>query len=140
MTPHLRLKPGAAFPVLAPAGLRILAALDNAARHLNQTLTITSGSETRGRAVTDPHMTGEAVDVSVTALLPAEIHTLYHRLKTALGPAFTVLLEAPPHLNIPSLNTIVYRNDKATALHLHIQRKKGTTWPPPDATSEARRA
>lgn len=139
VTPHLRLKPGAAFPTLAPAGFRLLAALDYCAQRLNLTLTLTSGSEQRGRSPLDPHMTGEAVDVRVNDLTFAQIRALYMMLGETLGPAFTVLLEAPTHDRPQALADIIYRNEKATALHLHLQRKKGTTWPPREASSEVRR-
>lgn len=140
MTPHLRLKPGASFPTLAPAGFRIIAALDTCAQRLGLTLTITSGSEHRGRAQTDPHMLGEAVDVRATDLPLLTIRALHNELCTLLGPAFTVLFEAPPHDSPPALADITYLNTKATAMHFHIQRRKGTTWPPPDTSGEARRA
>lgn len=140
MTPHTRLKPGAGFPTLRPAGMRIIAAIDFAAARMGKVLTITSGSERRGRADTDPHMTGEAADVSVLGLMPMEIRNLHSMLMQILGDRFTVLLEAPPDQVPPSLSEIVYRNAKATAIHLHIQRKKGTTWPPAEAPTTLQKA
>ena len=125
---YVTLKPGAGFPVLAPAGIRILCELDRVANDLGLVLTVTSGSEARGRAVSDPHMTGEAVDVSVAGLEDREVRLLWHDLSGVLGSAFTVLYEVPQSYHGP-LEDIAYRSKGATAPHLHIQRAKGTSWP-----------
>ncbi len=126
----VRLKVGAGFPVLAPAGIRILAVLDGYAKRYGMELTVTSGSEQRGRAATDPHMTGEAMDVRITWMTANTIRDLRQYLLDGLGPLFTVLVEAPPDTAPPALSDIIYINPNATALHMHIQRKKGTVWPP----------
>lgn len=136
MTAHVQLKKHAAIRTIAPAGIRILAAIDQAARYMGIVLTITSASERRGRAETDPHMTGEAFDVSVIGLTPKETRDLWRSLTLTLGTAFTVLLEAPIGMDIGELTDIVYHSKGATALHLHVQRKKGTVWPPPPTTSQ----
>lgn len=138
MTSHVRFKPGAAVHVLAPAGIRILAAIDWAAQAAGIVLTITSGSESRGRKPEDPHMTGEAFDLSVTDLRGQQIVSLFRHMRQHLGPAFTVLYEVPTmpedqsNLESEVLRSIAYVNPNATAPHIHIQRKKGTTWPPAD--------
>lgn len=131
MLPALRLKHGAGFPILAPAGFRILATLQQAVEQFRYDLTITSGSEGTWRDPTDPHRTGEAVDVSVLPLAMMEIQTLYEYLRTHLGAAFTVLYEVPsPTLARPGVPAFATVNPKATAPHLHIQRAKGTIYPP----------
>jgi hypothetical protein len=126
----VRLKDGAGFPVLAPAGVRILAAVDTACRSFGRDLTITSGSEGRGRKVTDPHMTGEALDLSVAGFTPGEIVRLKALLEADLGPLFTVLYETPSKPLDTALAAVAYVNRDATATHIHIQRKKQTVWPP----------
>lgn len=129
----VRLKAGAGFPTLAPAGIRILAALDHAAQDCQVDLTITSGSEKRGRAATDPHPLGEAVDVSVQGLRADQITNLKVSLETTLGRLFTVLYEVPAPPADPHLRAIAYLNAAATGPHFHIQRKKNTVFPPPPA-------
>lgn len=131
MTPHVKFKPGAGIETIAPAGIRILAAIDQCARFLEIVVTITSGSEARGRSALDPHMTGEAFDISVHGFSYAVMRAMVRNMKSTLGAAFTVLLEGPPmSVTPPELKDILYVNPKATALHIHIQRKKATTWPP----------
>jgi len=127
MTPHVHLKAGAGFPVLAPAGIRILAALDQTAQQFGLVLLVTSGSEPMGRDPADPHPLGEAVDVSVQGLTPDDIRELRNEFMVRLGSAFTVLYETP-HPS-PELASIAYVNPKATGDHFHLQRRKGTTWP-----------
>jgi hypothetical protein len=129
MVPHVRLKPGAEVRVLAPAGVRILAAIDRAAQHLETVAIVTSGSEERGRKPTDPHMTGEAFDVSVAEWDEAMVRAVYRSLRSTLGAGFTVLLEAPALVDVGGLRDLVYRSANATGVHFHIQRKKGTRWP-----------
>lgn len=127
MIPHVRLKAGAGFPVLAPAGIRILSTIDQTAQQFGIVLTVTSGSEPMGRAPTDPHPLGEAVDVSVQGLTTDEIRDLHAEFTMRLGSAFTVLYETPrPSAGLADL---AYVNPKATGEHFHLQRKKGTTWP-----------
>ena len=125
---YVRVKTGAGFPTLAPAGVRILAALDAAASSLGVVLLVTSGSEERGRSLSDPHMTGEAADVRVSHLADGQVRALVADLRSLLGPAFTVLYEVPTAYHGP-LADIAYRSAGATAPHLHIQRAKGTSWP-----------
>lgn len=123
-------KAGAGFPALAPAGVRILAVLDMYANVSGQSLTVTSGSELRGREASDPHMTGEAVDVSVSNLTSAQVLFLHDFLLSHLGSLFTVLYEVPRNSYAPAvLARIAVQSVNATAPHLHIQRKRGTTWP-----------
>lgn len=128
------IKPGAGFPTLRPAGVRIMQALQEAADTYRVDLIITSGSEARGRKLDDPHMTGEAVDVGVNHLSPSYIRNIYDFLRTRLGVAFTVLYECPPGYEpdpyLVAAN-MVYSSPGATAPHFHIQRRKGTVYPPP---------
>lgn len=126
----VRLKTGVSFPVLAPAGVRILAAVDAVSRQLATDLTITSGGEARGRKPTDPHSTGEAVDLSVSGLTPGQIVKLKAALEQQLGPAFTVLYETPSAPLDTALAAVAYINPDATATHVHVQRKRATVWPP----------
>lgn len=124
----LRARPSAQFARIAPAGFRILAALDGAAQQCQVDLEITCGTDSH--AAPDPHVTGEAYDVSVQTLTPAQIGAVHAYLQGRLGGGFTVLYERPDHPVDPRLNAIAYVNPKATGPHMHIQRKKGTVFPP----------
>ena len=128
MIGHVTVKPGAGFPTLGPAGIRILAALDNFAREHEIQLTVTSGSEPMGRLPTDPHPRGAAVDV---AIAPSVLLDLLNALHAELGPLFTVLYEVPNQSAILlGLKGYAYVNPLATGPHIHIQPVRGTTWPP----------
>lgn len=129
----LRIKPGAMVRNPAPAGFRILSACDLLAGTLTRDLTITSGDEgDEWRAATDPHQTGEAYDLSVKGWVESEVVNAYKFLRTKLGPRFTVLYEVPTSrlasLSQP-LKDIAYVNAKATGIHFHLQRRKGTVYP-----------
>ena len=135
----VRHRPGARFDVIAPAGFRILAALDQTAQDCRVDLMVTCGTDSH--AMPDPHVTGEAYDVSVLGLSAQQIADVKANLDAALGPLFTVLYEVPSVPSDPTLRPIAYVNVKATGPHFHIQRKKGTTfppvWPPVDAPVQA---
>lgn len=118
------------FDLIAPAGFRILSAIDQAAQSCKVDLTITCGTDSH--ALPDPHVTGEAFDVSVQSLSAQQIADVKVALERTLGPLFTVLYEVPQTPSDPTLRPMAYVNVKATGRHFHIQRKKGTTFPPVD--------
>lgn len=125
------MKSGVSLDGLAPAGARILSAIAEAAAVVGVDLTITNGTE--GHGPTDPHTTGEAIDVR-TAGLPTDVLVgLVLEVQQRLGTAFTVLYEVPSPSAVPDprLLTVYYLNPGASASHLHIQRKKGTVYSPP---------
>lgn len=131
MPPYVvRCKQGVVMPS-APAGIRITAAVDKLPQILQRDVTVTSGAEGRGRLATDPHMTGEALDLSVAGLTAGEVIKLKRELEATLGPLFTVLYEVPRPPLDTALAAVAYINSKATGPHVHIQRKKGTVYPPP---------
>lgn len=119
----------ASFARIQPAGFRILAALDTATRALGVDLEITCGTE--DHAPDDPHSTGEAYDVRTRGLPVAMVLKVLAFLRQMLPEAyFTVLLETPQAFTDPALASAQYVNPHATGQHLHIQRRKGTTYPP----------
>lgn len=67
----IRVKPGVAFTVIAPAGYVLLAALKRASVALGIDLTITSACDGEHSGPADPHHTGEAYDVRSHDLDPA---------------------------------------------------------------------
>ncbi len=134
----LRHRPGVRFDVIAPAGFRILGALDFAAQSCHVDLMLTSGTDSH--AMPDPHCTGEAYDVSAASLSAQQIADLHTSLIATLGPLFTVLYEVPKPPSDPTLRSIAYVNTKATGPHFHLQRKKATVFPPTPDPSESRQA
>lgn len=129
----LRIRPGVTIQNPAPAGFRILSALDQLALMRLNDLVITSGDEGGDwRSASDPHQTGEAYDVSVKGWSEDDVIVGYKYLTRLLGARFTVLYEVPPQIvdSLPqALKDIAYVNPKATGIHVHIQRKRGTTYP-----------
>lgn len=126
--PVLRVKPGVRFEVIAPAGFRILAALDGATKTLGFDLWITCGSE--DHLPTDPHTKGEAYDLSVRDMTVPIILKAKRYFEQVLGSRFTVLYEVPLVPPDPQLQAIAYVNGDASAPHFHIQRAKGSVYPP----------
>ncbi len=124
----LRHRDSVRFAVIAPAGFRILSALDAVAQHLEIDLTITSGTDSH--VAPDPHAEGEAFDVSVIGLSSDQIHAIKSTLEQILGPLFTVLYEVPERPSDALLRAIAYVNYAATGPHFHIQSRKGTVYPP----------
>lgn len=128
--PVLRVEPGVKFDGIAPAGARIIAALDGATKVLGIDLWISSGTE--GHGPTSPHSTGEAYDVSVKDMsIPVILKTKQY-LELVLGTRFTVLYVVPSNPTDPNLLRIAHVNRHAAEPHFHIQPTKGTVYPPPD--------
>lgn len=128
--PVVRLEPGVSLNGLAPGGIRILARVDDATKIIQQDIVITSGTDrhTRGR-----HPKGEALDLRTKDYDIPTIVKLLRFLTDTLGPRFTALYEVP----VPSSDLMLRRvetvNPAATGPHIHVQVKKGTTYPPDDA-------
>ena len=124
----LQSRPGVSFATIRPAGFAILGALYLATQQVGVSLDITSGTDSH--AATDPHATGEAYDVSVRGLSAQQISDIKDELEGSLGPLFTVLYEVPAVPSDPTLRPIAYVNIHATGPHFHVQKKKGTVFPP----------
>lgn len=124
----VRHRPGVRFETIGPAGFRILGALDTAARECRVDLMITSGTDSHA---TGAHPTGEAFDVSVHMLSAQQIADVKAHLERSLGPLFTVLYEVPKEPSDPTLRPIAYINVAASGPHFHVQKVKGSTYPPP---------
>lgn len=110
----VRTKDGVLFQKIAPAGFRILSAIDQVAQVLSVDLVITSGTDGEHSGPNDPHHRGEAFDVrsqGFSAELKQQVlDGIMHRLGFE---RFYGFLEA----------------EATTNEHIHVQRKKGTTYP-----------
>ena len=110
----IRVKDGVAFSVIAPAGFRILSAIDQASKKLALDLVITSGTDGEHSGPSDPHHLGEAYDLRTQSLTPEQKTQVLDYIMGVLGwTSFYGFLESPDTSNE----------------HIHIQRKKGTTYP-----------
>lgn len=110
----VKVKDGVEFKVIAPAGFRILGAIETTARRAGVDLTITSACDGMHSGPGDPHHLGEAYDVRTHGFNPDQKLMILNCFQ-ALLPAdqFYCFLEAP--------NT---GNE-----HWHCQRKKDTVYP-----------
>ena len=112
---------------LPPAGFRILSVLDQITIRFGIDLEISSGTDSHTHG---SHPTGDAYDVSVRGLSAQQIHDIKDELEGSLGPLFTVLYEVPTLPSDPTLRAIAYVSAAATGPHFHVQKKKGTVFPP----------
>lgn len=127
----LRVKPGVKFTPIAPAGFRILGALERTARGLNIELTITCGSE--AHELTDPHTTGQAYDLRTHDLTNEQKQRVLACVLDELRDGIAdVVTETSGGL--ATLGFFGWIEHPGTdAEHLHVQRRKGTIYAPLDA-------
>jgi hypothetical protein len=126
---YLRVKPGVQFDPIAPAGFRILSALEQTARRLQLDLTITCGSE--DHPPTDPQTLGAAYDVRT--------HGFTWDQKQAILREVLLELSDDPTNDAPMLvggglgvNHFWgwVEAPGAAHEHFHIQRRRGTVYDP----------
>lgn len=128
----VRCLPSVVLTGLAPAGIRLLSALDLMAQTIRRDLTVTCGLEAHTEGA---HPRGEALDVRTRDLSEPQILVLVDGLKKVLGRDFTVLYEVPTK-PVGALAPISFVNAGATGPHLHLQLKKGFgKWPPEPTTT-----
>jgi hypothetical protein len=115
----VRVKDGVMFSVIAPGGFHILSAIDQTAAKLGIDLTITSACDGVHSGELDPHHFGNAYDVRTHDLTDSQKGSVLAVVMDFLGwESFYGFLESPGTDNE----------------HIHVQVKKGTTYPP-DPTS-----
>ncbi len=124
----IRVKPGVQFSVIAPAGFRLLAALDTTARRLAVDLTITCGSDSH--PPTDPHSTGEAYDVRTHDFTDDQKQAILRELLLELSDGTP---EDAPLAVSDGLGTKGFwgwiENPGLPTEHLHVQRRNRTVYP-----------
>ena len=113
---RLLIKPGVDFgTVLAPAGARILEVLKQVVEPYDFDVTVTSARDGKHSGKDDPHHSGEAFDLRTNTLKAAQKRRLLDDLKAGLYQEprrFYAFLEAPGTGNE----------------HIHVQRRRGTTY------------
>lgn len=129
MIPVVRWKAGCVTTILAPAGIRILAALELAARTvLQKDVTITCANE--GHQPTDPHSTGEAFDIRTHDLTPPEKVMLLGAIMGALkSPDDVSQLEAKDGGYVTQHFFGWIENPGQVTEHIHVQRRNSTVYP-----------
>jgi hypothetical protein len=128
----VRVKPGVLFSVIAPAGFRLLAAIEAGARALRVELVITSACDGEHSGPDDPHHLGEAYDVRTRGLADGVKDALLGYILAAVNEP-----GAPPASPVPgeprSLATARFYGFIEAAgtpnEHLHVQRRKGRSYP-----------
>ncbi len=139
MLPFVTCKDGVTLNPTDPGGMVIQAACVLASGVVGLPLEITCGSE--GHPPGDPHTLGRARDLHVTDFTASQILALIAALEASFkylapGAPFTIMYEVPPGTttDMRLVNSdYYYENAGATAAHLHIQVKKGQTYPPASA-------
>lgn len=116
---------------LAPAGVRILAALDTVARRFSHDLVITCAD--KAHAPSDPHSTGEAFDVRTHDLDAATKAGVFHELMIEL--AITPIGDTPrpvPGIGLQNLATSHFyaqiEDPGGPNEHCHVQRRQNTVY------------
>lgn len=107
----IKVKSGVTW-IYTPGLFRMLEALKAISVAIAHDLTITSASDGTHSGPTDPHKTGNALDVRSHDLTDEQKQAVLAGLKAELTPAFTFFLESPDTPNE----------------HFHIQRTVGTAY------------
>lgn len=120
-------KTGVRFDRIAPAGMRILSAVEHAARECQRSLTITCGTEAHGP--NDPHTKGEAYDVRSRKI---PVHEKRHVLQAIMAWLREDEDDAPVETagGLATRHFFGFLEQPGTPHeHLHIQRRRGTVYP-----------
>lgn len=125
-------KPGVQL-VGHPAGVRILAALDQFSRNIGIDLTVTSGADGNHSGPDDPHHFGKAYDVRSHDYLMDKSHLISQVLAYADG-------ETPfgDGAGYATTHFFGFLEDAGTDNeHIHFQLRKGVTFQPISQTPES---
>lgn len=135
MTYVVRFKPGVTLNGLGSAGVRILAALDDASQFFKRDITVTCGTDSHPPS--DPHSEGAALDIRCSDMPEATVFAFVKWMQKTLGPDFTVLYESPTK-PLGVLASIAYVNAGASGPHVHAQlRKNYGPYPPSEVFQDA---
>jgi hypothetical protein len=123
----VQVKPGVYFARVAPAGVRLLGALERTARRLQLPLLITCACEQH--PPDDPHSKGEAYDVRSWSFTPAQKDAVLRQVLLELSDGET---DAPTVTGIGLATARFYgqlEHPGHPKEHFHFQRRKGTVYP-----------
>ena len=124
-------KPGVRFTTIAPAGFRLLGAIERAARVVGVPLVITSACDGTHSGPADPHLVGEAYDLRTRTLTPAQADAV---LLAILGwcrddpdPPPAPVEGVPRSLATRNFFGFVEASGSMNE-HIHVQRRKGRVY------------
>lgn len=130
---YVTVKTGAMLNGLAPAGIRLLAALEVTARRLNLHLVVTCGTDSH--PPNDPHSLGVALDIRTN---DQTFETKKLMLNALIAEVSEGALDAPMVIS-NGLGTSLFwgwiENPGAADEHLHAQLRHGRVYPPFTAMS-----
>jgi hypothetical protein len=118
---RVTVKAGVRFTRIAPAGFRLLGALERTARRVEIPLVITCACD--GHPPGNPHTTGEAYDVRTRTLTPAQQALVLRETLLALSDGEA---DAPTYAGAGVATRQFYGQLEVD--HFHVQRRKGTTY------------
>jgi hypothetical protein len=118
------------FDRIAPAGFRILGAFDAVSKDWPFPITITSGTDGTHSGPTDPHPLGEAYDIRSNDLPSVDVkHALVRAIMERLSESATdIPFETSGGWATEHFFGFLEAAGTANE-HIHIQRRKGTTYP-----------
>ena len=124
-------KSGVTFDRIAPAGFRLLGAIERACRVVGVPLVITSACDGRHSGPSDPHHTGEAYDIRTHGLTETQKDAV---LAAILGwcrdddePPAAPVDGTPRSLATRQFFGFVEAPGEGNE-HIHVQRRKGRTY------------
>lgn len=130
MTGLVLVKAGVRFTTIAPAGFRLLAAIERAARGLRLELTITSACDGPHSGPGDPHKLGEAYDLQSHAFGVGLKRTVLRAILLDCCEPDEAPAERVGLLWITTAYFFGFLEATETPNeHFHLQRRKGTTYP-----------
>jgi hypothetical protein len=128
----VRIKPGVLFTTIAPAGFRLLAAIEGTARQLAMELTITSACDGVHSGPDDPHHRGEAYDVRTHGMSEAMKDAVCRMIIGSCSDGFEVppfpLASTPRSIATSQFFGFVEKPGTADE-HIHVQLRKGRLYP-----------
>jgi hypothetical protein len=128
----VRVKEGVTFTAITPAGFRILAAIEGAARALHVDLTITSACDGEHSGPDDPHHCGEAYDVRTHGFTEPVKDTIVFAILRACADAGDGLPEpipGIPHSRATSRFFGFIESPGEPNEHIHVQLRRGRVYP-----------
>ena len=132
----VRVKHGVLFETIAPAGFRILGAIESVARSMNYDLTITSASDGTHSGPNDPHHRGEAFDIRSKTIAPSVKDDVLRLLLLDLCEHKETL--QPVSIGFATSLFYAQLEDRdGENEHIHLQLRTGRQYPPILRTEEA---
>jgi hypothetical protein len=128
----VQVKPGVLFTTIAPAGFRLLQAIERAARAVRVELTITSACDGAHSGPEDPHHRGEAYDVRSHGLPEAVKDAVLAQILAACNDDGTGPAQPVPDIarSLASSKFFGFLEGAGTPNeHLHVQLRKGRSYP-----------